>query len=563
MLPSIVRVFVPTLFVLSVAASRHRLKNNESKESDNSQRPDTETPNLLPSVIEPQIPVFFPDGRASQLDTITLEGFSIPVVTPIGPVPTLPGNVSRDLWAEVDGFWERSDDSLPQVYPLMCGQYDLKAGEEVTLQSPYFPSQYTAFSCSWIFKSSSGEGFMLNCPEFMLGRGDRLTTVTLNKKKSYKKYVWGKGPTNQMLAGPAVKMVFRANRWRNARGFSCSLKDLGAATTTTATTRTTTALTTTPEAEAQTKTTTRASATTTTTTAAPTTKNTAAPNKATTVAPTTTAAPTTTTTAQPTTSLPPLSSSECGLVNRASSRIVNGFIADVHEYPWQTYLEMRWSDGQNQLCGGSLISQEWVLTAAHCVLRKKDNELWLPTVSVTLAMHRRSAPLADGGRKVTAAEVKIYPENNFSHDLALIKLPEPVEYTEKVRPVCLPNRAMHGRNVTGVSMALIGWGKTQTGSLSDQLRELGRLGIESSVCQKVFGSYITDHHFCTTGTDVKHICLGDSGGPVMTVERSRFFLTGVISFVATKNCDGEYPDGHTSVSHFLDWIQETTGQTIY
>ncbi|XP_037802939.1 uncharacterized protein LOC119597440 [Penaeus monodon] len=112
MLPSIVRAFVPTLFVLSVAASRHRLKNDVSKESDNSLRPDTETPNLLPPVIEPQIPVFFPDGRASRLDTITLQGFSIPVVTPIGPAPTWPGNVSRDLWVEVKGFGERSDNSL-------------------------------------------------------------------------------------------------------------------------------------------------------------------------------------------------------------------------------------------------------------------------------------------------------------------------------------------------------------------------------------------------------------------------------------------------------------------
>ncbi|XP_042881601.1 proclotting enzyme-like [Penaeus japonicus] len=472
-------------------------------------------------------------------------------------------------------------------FPNMCGRNDVPPGEEVTVQTPYFPNKYPQFKCTWIFTSASKEGFLLNCPEFMLGRGDVLTTLTINEKKSFKKYMWGKGPVNQLLAGPAIKMVFRSNRWKNTKGFTCSLTELGAATTTTTTatttppaaqtqtttetpspsTTTTAVPTTTTTTAAPTTTTTTAAPTTTTTTAAPTTTTTtAAPTTTTTTAApttTTTAAPTTTTTTLPTTTLPPLSYPECGLVNRASSRIVNGYKADVHEYPWQTYLEMRWSDGQNQLCGGSLITPQWVITAAHCVLRKKSDDLWLPTVSVTLGMHRRSAPLADGGEKVAAAEIKIYPENNFSHDLALIKLPEPVEYTDKVRPVCLPNRYMHEQSVSGKSMALIGWGKTETGKLSDELRELGRLGIESSVCKKVFGSYITDHHFCTSGTDVKHICLGDSGGPVMTVERSRFVLMGVVSFVATKNCDGEYPDGHTSVTHFLDWIQETTGHVIY
>nr|XP_027226300.1 uncharacterized protein LOC113818309 [Penaeus vannamei] len=251
---------------------------------------------LLPPVIEPQIPVFFPDGRASRLDTITLQGFSIPVVTPIGPAPTLPGNASRDLWAEVKGF--RSESSLPEGYPLMCGQYEIKAGEEITLQSPYFPSKYTSFSCIWVFRSTSGKGFMLNCPEFMLGRGDRFTTVTLNQKNTFKKYVWGKGPTDQLLAGPEVKVVFRANRWKNAKGFSCSLKDLGAAATTTTTSTTTTRTTqheTKPTtASPITSTTTPAAAPTTTTTV--TTRTTAAPTTTTTVTTRTTAAPTTTTT---------------------------------------------------------------------------------------------------------------------------------------------------------------------------------------------------------------------------------------------------------------------------
>ena len=56
---------------------------------------------------------------------------------------------------------------------------------------------------------------------------------------------------------------------------------------------------------------------------------------------------------------------------------------------------------------------------------------------------------------------------------------------------------------------------------------------------------------------------GDSGGPVLSQENDRFYLVGVISFVATSDCTGEYPDGHTSVIHFADWITSSTGISMY
>ncbi|XP_042857701.1 uncharacterized protein LOC122243990 [Penaeus japonicus] len=117
---------------------------------------------------------------------ITLEGFSIPVVTPIGPAPPPPGNASRDLWGDVEVLRESTSNGAPRDFPVMCGQYDVPPGEEVTVQTPYFPNKYPQFKCTWIFTSASKEGFLLNCPEFMLGRGDVLTTLTINEKKSFK-----------------------------------------------------------------------------------------------------------------------------------------------------------------------------------------------------------------------------------------------------------------------------------------------------------------------------------------------------------------------------------------
>ncbi|XP_066979910.1 serine proteinase stubble-like [Macrobrachium rosenbergii] len=622
----------------------------------------------------------------------------------------------------------------------MCGNFEVKHDSAVTIQTPYYPAKYTSnFKCRWIFTALDSDAMVINCPDFQLAKGDALTTTIVGKPTTQKKYTLKNGPVNQILEGNTVRVLFSSNRYRNQRGFLCTVTALAPTTTTanpqtttttptttttsTTTTPTTTTTTTTPTTTTTTKpssptttttstttttttsptttttsttspttttsttttkpttttttsptttttttsptttttsttsptttttsttttkptTTTTTSPTTTTTTTSPTTTTTSTTSPTTTTTSTTTTKPTTTTTTSPTTTttsttttkpttttttsptttttsttsptttttttsptttttkpttttttspttttttspttttttsptttttttttvstttLPPLSHPDCGITNR--DRIVNGQSATANEYPWQSFLEMKWSDGKNQLCGGSLITNQWILTAGHCVLRKDGNgNLWKPEVKVTLGMHTRTTPLANGGFQVTAAAVEIHPQNNFAYDLALIKLPQEVVYKREVRPVCLPNRNLLGRNVTGVLMAMIGWGKTETGKLTDELRELSRYGIESAICKTVFGSYITDHHFCTSGIDEKHICLGDSGGPVMTVDRGRFTLTGVVSFVATQDCKGQYPDGHISVVHFLDWIQEMTKQVLY
>ncbi|XP_045602198.1 brachyurin-like [Procambarus clarkii] len=244
-----------------------------------------------------------------------------------------------------------------------------------------------------------------------------------------------------------------------------------------------------------------------------------------------------------------------------SNRIVNGELAVKNEFPWMAFLYIQWSDKLKRMCGGSLIFSDWVITAAHCVLRFNDtNSLWTPLVQVNLGTTQRNvtAPVS-----VMATRIVIYPTYSLDNDLALIKLPKPLNVTTQVRPVLLPLRNSLGSSVNGLALSVAGWGRTEEGVLSNDLRKLDdRVGMDPGSCRLVFGPIITAHHFCTTSPNVKHICMGDSGGPVMAGNGSQRVLQGVVSFVATANCTGTYPDGHTAVVYFLNWIQNVTGKVI-
>ncbi|XP_069941871.1 brachyurin-like isoform X2 [Cherax quadricarinatus] len=251
----------------------------------------------------------------------------------------------------------------------------------------------------------------------------------------------------------------------------------------------------------------------------------------------------------------------CGISTVSPNRIIKGSIAAQYEFPWQALLYIQWSD-KKQMCGGSFIYPQWVLTAAHCVLRKYANgSLWRPLLQVNLGVRQRNTKALVS---VMAADIVIYPTYNLANDLALIKLPYAVTVSSQICPVCLPSRSMLAQSCQGKVFKIAGFGKTELGAVSNDLRKLDdRIGIDYPQCQSVFGPSITEHHFCTSGSDYKHICLGDSGGGVFLMIEGRAVVWGVVSFVATEDCSNTYPDGHISVAYFLDWIQNVTARKIY
>ncbi|KAG0703354.1 Chymotrypsin BII [Chionoecetes opilio] len=195
-------------------------------------------------------------------------------------------------------------------------------------------------------------------------------------------------------------------------------------------------------------------------------------------------------------------------------RIVGGMEAKPHSWPHQVSLSI----DETFSCGGSLISNEWVLTAAHCVYGARY-------VEVVMGAHNI--------RKEEATQVTMTSTNFIIHekwnifsvqnDIAVIKLPSPVTFNAAT-------------------------------TISTVLRQVTVYVMSNADCQETFGT-ITNDVVCTKSTGGRGTCLGDSGGPI-NVRRT---IHGITSYVSSNNCETGDPNRYVRVYHYLDWIQSKTG----
>ena len=160
-----------------------------------------------------------------------------------------------------------------------------------------------------------------------------------------------------------------------------------------------------------------------------------------------------------------------------------------------------------------MISDQWVLTAAHCV---ENNEKGLvDRVTVELGQHHTYT------RAIISsyAQVFIHPrytKNTKEYDLALLKLAAPVDFNSvpHVRPVCLPSNK--DERFAGLRATVVGWGDTSVdGRMSDVPLETDVYVISDSKCKKTYGAMITDDMICAIspkdGAKYQGSCRGDSG----------------------------------------------------
>ncbi|XP_017472795.1 PREDICTED: trypsin-1-like [Rhagoletis zephyria] len=244
----------------------------------------------------------------------------------------------------------------------------------------------------------------------------------------------------------------------------------------------------------------------------------------------------------------------CGTPN--INRIVGGTQVRSNKYPWTAQLlKGRWH--QRLFCGGSLINDRYVVTAAHCVHNNRD------AITVRLLQLDRSSREAGITRKVTQTIMHPqYDQNKIINDIALLKLDTPIAFSATIRPVCLPDI---NQNFDNKDAIVAGWGLVQQGGVtSNYLQEATVPIITNQECRQTrYQNKITDVMLCAgfVKTGGKDACQGDSGGPLI-VNEGRFKLAGVVSFgfgCAQANAPGVY----TRISKFVDWVKSNTRDGCY
>ncbi|XP_022076340.2 coagulation factor VII [Acanthochromis polyacanthus] len=231
-------------------------------------------------------------------------------------------------------------------------------------------------------------------------------------------------------------------------------------------------------------------------------------------------------------------------------RVVNGQICPKGHCPWQALL----TEHDRFTCGAIVLSDQWILTAAHCVWHKP-----IAIFHVTAGEHDlKEDEKTEQQRRV----LKVLVQNGYNHsssdsDLALLKLHRPFKLGRHVVPICLPARnSTFSRTLATVRHSTVsGWGRlAQLGPAARFLQRLVLPRVPLQECRLHTKLNITRNMLCagqrSGGQDA---CEGDSGGPLVTRYKKTWFLTGVVSW--GKGCANENMYGvYAKVGNFLDWI---------
>merc|ERR1712213_251406 len=244
-----------------------------------------------------------------------------------------------------------------------------------------------------------------------------------------------------------------------------------------------------------------------------------------------------------------LPSASCGIPNAAAestNKIVGGVEATPHQFPWQVGL---FFDGY--FCGGSIISEKYILTAAHCADGVCSHE-------VVIGAHEIRDP---SNTIINAYGPTVHPEwdsFSLSNDLAILELETEInwaEFGDNAAPNCLATSG----DFSGQTALVSGWGRPSdnSGGISDVLRKVEAPVMSQSECESYWGN-LNEGVVCIDTTGGKSSCNGDSGGP-LSIPGAVFEQIGIVSFGSAAGCEIGAPAGFSEVAKYIDWISSVTG----
>ncbi|XP_016952932.1 spaetzle-processing enzyme [Drosophila biarmipes] len=248
----------------------------------------------------------------------------------------------------------------------------------------------------------------------------------------------------------------------------------------------------------------------------------------------------------------------CGLIANLprNKRLTGGEDAYIFSNPWMVLLL------GDSIAGGSLINSHFVMTAAHA-LSASFKKVRLGEYDRESSKDCTSTGCLPRSYDIDIADEFIHPAyqyENYRNDIALLRMAEEVTFSDYIRPICLLVNEQVGKPIP--LFKVTGWGKTNSYPTSRILKTAIIDVLDITNCTDLFETQNDGIQICA-GSLNSDTCSGDSGGPLSATlpynNTNRVFQFGIISY-GTPTCDA--PSLYTNVTHFMDWIVNTTSNKV-
>ncbi|XP_023319870.1 serine proteinase stubble, partial [Eurytemora carolleeae] len=235
------------------------------------------------------------------------------------------------------------------------------------------------------------------------------------------------------------------------------------------------------------------------------------------------------------------------------------------EYPWQAALLKKEEYDNVYVCGGSLIDNSHLLTAAHCIIQYRSEQLRVRLGEWDVNNDSEFYP----NLELDVLSIRVHPEytpGNLYNDIAIIKLDGFIDFLRNphISPVCLPDPF---QEFTNYRCFVSGWGKDtfgDGGNYQHLLKEVDVPVLDSRDCQSKLQRtrlgpdfFLHPGFICAGGEEGKDSCKGDGGSPLVCETAGGVWnLAGLVSWGI--GCGQKHVPGvYVKVNYYTNWIQES------